>query len=268
MVAHFTSVEGRSKHHLTVGVGYAPHSGLLDSAREEFFESLHDLERVTPARHFLVMLLDANATLPVGTAGSRFALADTTANDNTPLFSAFLRDSGMVAVNCHFQRPSNRTWSLFVALTAVRPVWTTWWYGSPGAPRSWTPECLTRRRCALTTGWCARPFGSGSTSPRAAPQWSALTGLLYVRSREILRTGRTPSTSGTGADGSTCRPWTPGRTSTSWTVVPPTQPFLRALRPVPRCWRPGTCRSCPAAAPRPALPPGPQGLGRPAPPQA
>eukprot|EP00899_Mesostigma_viride_P009064 jgi/Mesvir1/18159/Mv26542-RA.1 len=32
-------------------------------------------------------------------------------------------------------------------------------------------------------------------------------------------------------------------------MVPPTQPFLRALRPVPRCWRPGTCRSCPAAAP-------------------
>eukprot|EP00974_Lingulodinium_polyedra_P077885 7539087-Lingulodinium_polyedra.AAC.1 len=52
------------------------------------------------------MLLDANATLPVGTAGSRFAPADTAANDNTPLFSAFLRDSGMVAVNCHFQRPS------------------------------------------------------------------------------------------------------------------------------------------------------------------
>eukprot|EP00899_Mesostigma_viride_P012890 jgi/Mesvir1/21601/Mv26168-RA.1 len=96
-----------------------------------------------------------------------------------PCFLPFCGIAGWLLSTATSNVP-HRTWSLFVALTAVRPVWTTWWYGSPGAPRFWTPECLTRPRCALTTGSMVRAtirlrfHVPARRAPVVRPDWSAL----------------------------------------------------------------------------------------------
>ena len=94
-------------------MGYAPHAGLPAPERAEFFRALRDVEESTPARHFLVLLLDANATLPVGTGGARFAPPHTAPNGNTDLFAELLTESSLVACNAYFERSATQLATFF-----------------------------------------------------------------------------------------------------------------------------------------------------------
>eukprot|EP00899_Mesostigma_viride_P018947 jgi/Mesvir1/27053/Mv25923-RA.1 len=98
---------------ITVIVGYAPHAGRAQSEREAFFDALKEEEANIPARHFLVMLLDANATLPVGTGGAQYSPTNTTANGNTSLFANLLAESALVACNASFARPAEQLATFF-----------------------------------------------------------------------------------------------------------------------------------------------------------
>eukprot|EP00975_Prorocentrum_lima_P036376 7651762-Prorocentrum_lima.AAC.1 len=66
-------MEGHSTYALTVGVGYAPHSGHPEQDRKDFFAALENLANGIPGRNYLALLLDANATLPPGTGGCQHA---------------------------------------------------------------------------------------------------------------------------------------------------------------------------------------------------
>eukprot|EP00899_Mesostigma_viride_P022600 jgi/Mesvir1/3524/Mv25305-RA.1 len=59
------------------------------------------------------MLLDANATLPVGTGGAQYSPPNTTANGNTPLFANLLAESALVACNASFARPAEQLATFF-----------------------------------------------------------------------------------------------------------------------------------------------------------